>query len=139
LWCESVYNLAEEPAARPVPGMIIFRFDSALVFFNADRFKERALTLVHEAPETPEWFVFDAEAVPLMDTTAADALFALDTELADRGIVLVIARSKSRFRTMLVRTGLAEQIGAEYLFHSVEAAVRVHSLLPLGEGLGMRV
>lgn len=117
------YNLAEEPSARPIPGMIIFRFDSALVFFNADRFKERVLTLVHESPEAPEWFVFDAEAAALLDTTAADTLFALDAELAGRGIVLVIARSKGLCRIMLERTGLAEQIGAEYLFHSVEAAV----------------
>lgn len=121
-----LYNLAQEPTARPVPGLIVYRFDASLVFFNADRFKERVRDLVHESPAELEWFVFDAEAVPLMDMTAADALFSLDTELAGRGIVLVVAGAKGFFRTMLERTGLAEQIGNEHLFHTVEAAVEAY-------------
>ena len=119
-------NLAEEPSAGSVSGMIIYRFDASLVFFNADRFKERVRTVVQESPQKPEWFVFDAESVPFMDTTAADALSSLHTEMAKQGIVLVIARSKGFFRLMLERAGLAEQIGAAHLFPTIEAAVEAY-------------
>lgn len=120
------YNLAEEPSSRSVPGVIIYRFDASLLFFNADRFKDRVHTVIQESPQKPEWFVFDAESVPIMDTTAADALCSLHTELANQGIVLVIARSKGFFRMMLERAGLAEQIGAAHLFPTIEAAVEAH-------------
>jgi high affinity sulfate transporter 1 len=120
------YNLAAEPAARPIPGMIIYRFEAPLLFFNAGYFQERVRALVHDAPEAPKWFVFDAESASLLDTTAADTLLALDQELAGRGIVLVIARAKGWCRKMLELSGVAEQIGDEYLFRTVEAAVEAY-------------
>ena len=34
-------NLATEPAARSIPGVVVFRFDGSLLFFNADYFASR--------------------------------------------------------------------------------------------------
>lgn len=35
-------NLASEPLAKPIPGVVVYRFDSSLLFFNADYFGSRS-------------------------------------------------------------------------------------------------
>jgi len=120
-------NLATEPTARSIPGIVVYRFDGSLLFFNADYFANRVRQVIREAPEKPSLFVLDAEAMPLLDTTGADVLETLRGELARAGILLSIARPKSWFRVMLERTQIADAIGRERLFTSVEAAIEAQA------------
>jgi MFS superfamily sulfate permease-like transporter len=121
---DGCYDIAEEAGARTVPGLIVYRFDASLLFFNAQRFEDRARALVAAADVKPEWFLFDAEAVPMVDITGAEALESLRREFAGQGIVLAIARAKPPFRAMLERSGLIGRIGREYLFPSVRTGVQ---------------
>jgi MFS superfamily sulfate permease-like transporter len=74
--------------------------------------------------------LFDAESAPFLDVIGADVLETLRLELNGQGIVFCIARSKGWFRAMLERTGLAERIGAEHIFPTLEAeAVAFHSYI----------
>jgi high affinity sulfate transporter 1 len=130
---EGNFNLAEEADARPIPGLLIYRFDSAIVFFNADYFLDRVRALIAGADRKPEWLLFDAEAINLLDVTGADALETLRAELAGQGIVLAIARAKGLFRATLERTGIAERIGAARLFPSVRDGTR--AFLERGEAV----
>ncbi len=107
-----------------IPGLLIYRFDSSLLFFNADYFKDRVLALSDAAGTPPKWLLFNAESVPVLDVTGAEVLEALRTELARRGTVLAIARAKGLFRVMLQRTGVAERIGTERFFSTVHAGVQ---------------
>jgi high affinity sulfate transporter 1 len=107
----------------PIEGVMIYRFDASLVFFNADYIRDRALALVDNAEQKPRWFLLDAETVPLLDITGAEALEALRTGLADRGIVLALARAKGLFLLMLEKTGVAEKIGPARLFPRIHAGV----------------
>src|SRR5436190_19347616 len=106
---------------RIVPGLIIYRFDSSLLFFNADYFKDRVRAVINDTNTKTKWVLFNAESVPLLDVTRADALEELRSELAGREIVLAVARGKGLFRVMLERTGVAGRIGAERLFPTVRA------------------
>ncbi len=121
---ETGAHATEDPEGRQVPGLIIYRFDAALLFFNADHFKERVRAVVAASEPKPEWFLFDAESVLILDFTGAEALEAVQAELGRQGIVLTIARAKGLFKVGLERTGLAETIGAGRLFSTVRAAVR---------------
>lgn len=116
-------NIAEDPAAQPVPGVIVFRFGSSLLFFNADHFANRVRQVVGEANNKPDVFVLDAEAMPILDTTGADVLASLRDDLLKQDINLSIARPKGLFRMMLDRTGVADEIGRDRLFPSVRSAV----------------
>jgi MFS superfamily sulfate permease-like transporter len=116
--CTTVEN------GKPIPGLLIYRFDSALVFFNADRFAERVLALRGAADLAPRWLLIDAESMPMLDVSAADRLEALRAELAAAGVVLAIARSKGLFRVMLDRSGLSRRIGEARLFPTVHQGVR---------------
>ena len=127
-----VYSAVEEEGGKTIPGLIIYRFESSLLFFNADHFKDRARAIIKDANTRPRWFLFNAESVPVLDLTGADALAELHTELASQGIVLAIARSKGRFRVMLDRSGVTEKIGREHLFPTVHAGAEAF----LAQGFG---
>jgi len=118
---EGVYDSEEHGGGPAIDGLIIYRFDASLLFFNSDHFKERVRTVVTNAETKPSWFLLDAEAMAGLDVTGSDALESLHDDMADRGIVFAIARAKGRFRSMLELCGLAEKIGSEYLFPTVHA------------------
>ena len=120
---EHAYGTGGE-GGKAIPGLLIYRFDASLVFFNADYFRSRVLALSSGADTPPRWLLLDAESMPFLDVTGAEALETLRGELAARGAVLAIARAKGLFRLMLEQTGLAERIGAAHLFPAVHAGVQ---------------
>jgi len=113
-----------EEGGEVIPGLIIYRFDSSLVFFNADYFKDRVRTVIEQEPSKLRVFILDAEAMSVLDITGAYALEGLLTELARQGIDLEVARAKGLFRLMLERTGVAEQIGETHMFPTVRAGIQ---------------
>jgi MFS superfamily sulfate permease-like transporter len=116
-----------------IPGLIIYRFEAPLVFFNVDYFTDRVRTLIHHAESKPTRFLFNAESVPVLDVSGAYALEALHAELAEQGIVFCIARPRGLFWLMLERAGVHEKIGKENLFHTVHAGAA--SFRRNGEGI----
>lgn len=82
------------PHVEIIPGLLLYRFNANLVFYNADYFKARILAAVDESSSPVEWVVFDASAVNVVDSTALRKAEELREELAARGIVLAVARRK---------------------------------------------
>lgn len=116
-------DTATHPQAESFPGMVIYRFDAALVFFNADHFKARARMVVEEAAQPVRYFLLDAETMPHLDTTGAASLGQVCAEFKAKSMVVAIAAAKGPVREMLERTGVAERIGANRLYASVNDAV----------------
>lgn len=127
---DGVYAASRDGGGSGAPGLVIYRFDSALLFFNADHFLERVRTVLSEAPSPPQWLLFDMEAIPVLDVTGVEALDRLRFELDDRGIVLAVARAKGFARAMLEQSGLAERIGRDRLFASVHAGAEALPAMP---------
>jgi MFS superfamily sulfate permease-like transporter len=121
-------HATEEPEGERVPGLVIYRFDGPMLFFNADYFAERVRHAIAAEQTKPHWFLLDAESSLVLDTTGADTLEALRAELERGGIVLAIARAKGLFRTVLERSGLADKIGKDRLFPTVRAGVAAFSV-----------
>lgn len=118
------YNdISRSDKATQIPGVIICRFESPLLFFNAERFKNRLLSLVDKATHRPRWFVLSAEAITQLDTTGAAAIDELHSELKSREVQLVIARPKLYMHRYGAPLKLGEKIGAENVFLTVESAV----------------
>jgi high affinity sulfate transporter 1 len=112
---------SDEPDARKIPGLTIYRYNASIVFFNADHLKDRVRALLAES--SPSWLLIDAGPSPVLDVTGAEALDTLRGELAGRGIVLAIARPHGLFRTILDLSGVSERIGSERLFPTVREGV----------------
>jgi high affinity sulfate transporter 1 len=116
-------EVSTHAGAETFPGLVIYRFDAALVFFNADHFKTRAKAVVQEAPAPVRYLVLDAGTINQLDTTGAASLDRLCGDLKDQGIATAVAGAKSPVRAMLQRTGLADRIGPDRMFSTVDAAV----------------
>jgi high affinity sulfate transporter 1 len=116
-------DISEYPDAQTIPGLLIYRFDAALLFFNADYFKKRVREVVALSGKSLHFFVFDMEAVNAMDVTGLEALEEIRSELAVKGVAFVVARVKNEIRGKLIRSGFSEQIG-ETFHPSVRSAVQ---------------
>jgi high affinity sulfate transporter 1 len=120
---DNYYDRTTHPEAETFPGLVIYRFDASLVFFNADNFKARVRTLVREGPAPLRVFLLDAETMPYLDTTGAAVLDQVRDDLEREGITMAMSSAKSPVRAMLDRTGLAARFGPGRLFRTVPAAV----------------
>jgi high affinity sulfate transporter 1 len=116
---------ATHAGAEVFPGLVIYRYDSALLFFNADHFSTRVSAIIKAAPEAVRYFVLDASTMPLLDTTGAAMLEQVRADLDHAGITLMVAGAKSPVRKMLELSGLAARMGSERMFPSVAAALEV--------------
>jgi len=108
-----------EAGAETIPGIVIFRFDAPIIFFNAEHFAGRVRTVAGDAPPDTKYFLLNAESSSALDVTGTAIISSLREELFARGIVLGLARPKGRFLEMLEKSGLADEIGRENLFTSV--------------------
>ena len=88
------HDLADYPEAETVPGLVLYRFDSNVVFYNADYFRERIREIVTTSETPVQWVVLDASSINVVDATAIQKADELKQELADNGIVFAIARGK---------------------------------------------
>lgn len=121
-----MHDVDDYPAARTIPGLLVYRYDSPLFFANAEDFRRRALAAVNEQTAPVRWFVLNAEANVEVDITALDALDELRQELTDRGIVFALARVKQDLREELQAYGLADSVGAEWIFPTLPTAVAAY-------------
>lgn len=119
-------SVADKETPLTVPGLIVYRFDAPLVFANAAFFTERLEELVDNAGPGLKCVILDAEAISDFDSTAAEALENLDTELERLGVDLWIARANGSLRNLLKVTGLTTRIGEEHIYLSVRAAVTAY-------------
>jgi high affinity sulfate transporter 1 len=118
-----MHDVDDYPAARTVPGLVVYRYDSPLFFANADNFRRRALAAVDDHDGPVAWFVLNTEANVEVDITALDALESLRRELDRRGIVFALARVKQDLLDDLDAFGLTVAIGADRIFPTLPTAV----------------
>ncbi|MFD9471925.1 SulP family inorganic anion transporter [Streptomyces goshikiensis] len=121
-----MHDVDDYPTARTVPGLVIYRYDSPLFFANAENFRRRALAAVDEQSSPTQWFVLNTEANVEVDITALDAVEALRQELADRGIVLALARVKQELREDLDAYGLTASVGANRVYPTLPTALEAY-------------
>jgi MFS superfamily sulfate permease-like transporter len=63
------HSITRHPGATTEPGLVLFRFNAPLVFFNAPHFKHQALAAIHAAGPDLKWFVLDAMPITSLDYT----------------------------------------------------------------------
>lgn len=118
------HGIDRHPDARRTPGLVLFRFNSPIVFFNARYFKRTALQVVANTDTRPEWFVLDAVAVTGVDVTGRHALDELRDELAQQGISLVLAGRRTQRLEWLRKHGMASVTEDLMHFATLRAAAR---------------
>jgi MFS superfamily sulfate permease-like transporter len=116
------HNVLHHEKARTWPDLVLYRFESALVFFNAPYFKKRVLEMAGSHPGV-KWFVVDGSTINSVDTTGAAILEALSEDLRTRGIRLGFANLRTEVRALLDRSGVQAALGDGALFPTLKSAV----------------
>jgi high affinity sulfate transporter 1 len=100
------HSIARHPDAKTCPGIVLFRFNAPLTFFNADYFKRRTQAAADAAGPDLKWFVIDAIPIGDVDIDGLYALRDLNSALEARGVRLVIAGRKTEFVVWLRDIGV---------------------------------
>ena len=126
------HDITRYPQARQMPGLVVFRFDAPLFFANARTFADQVERLAAAEPR-PRWIIIAAEPITDIDTTAADMLEELVTDLAEHGTELVFAELKDPVRSSSSATGCPDVLGDERFYPTLGSAVRDYQAQHPGE------
>ena len=120
------HDIADYPGASTIPGLILYRFDANLVFYNVDYFRERVRAAIAAAESPVQWLVIDASSINVVDITAVQKFDELREELAAQGIKLVSARVKQNLLKYFKPAWGAERMetSANYRYDTLKSAVR---------------
>ena len=120
--------------AKTIPGLLIFRFDARLIFFNCNFFASEVKRCIAEAQEQVKTVLIDAEAMNDIDITGADRLIKLNTELNSKNIVMFLSHVRDPLRDKMRRMGVEDAIGADHIYETtrdgVDAFVASRKTLP---------
>jgi MFS superfamily sulfate permease-like transporter len=128
------HSVADYPEAATVPGLLLYRFEANLVFFNVDYFSERLRAEIAASKTPVEWVIVDASPINWIDATAVQCLDELHGELAARGITLGGARAKLSLGRAFDPSWVSQRLAATGLrrFPTLKAAVRAFERHKLG-------
>ena len=115
----------EFPAAKPLPGLLVYRFDAPLFFANANYFRQRVRHALDINPSEEDWLIFDFDGVGSIDTTAVQMLVTLTEDLFETDIThICVARANARTLEALERAGLLAPQGPIRSFPTINSGVR---------------
>jgi len=117
------YKLHRFDAAKPVPGLVICVVQGSLLFFSADEVRRRLFAIADELPSATRWFVLDAAAVSMVDSSGAAVLEDFHAELDRRKILLGIAELHGEARALLDRVGVIRALTPSMIFEDLEDAL----------------
>jgi high affinity sulfate transporter 1 len=104
-------DLARHPDNEPVPGVLIFRVESALLYFNADHVQRTVLEMVRRQPEGLHVVVCDLSNTPYLDLAGVRMLARLYDELKTMNIELLVVEAHATERDILRAEGLDKLVG----------------------------
>jgi MFS superfamily sulfate permease-like transporter len=111
------------PDNELIPGVLIFRPESALFYFNTDNVCEAVLSRIRTEPVPPKLVVLDLSAAPRVDLHSAHALAGMATEITARGVRFQALEARSSVRDRLRNEGVDGKLGGINRFTSVADAV----------------
>jgi MFS superfamily sulfate permease-like transporter len=102
-----------------IPDVMIFRPESALVYFNVDNVYDAILNRVRAQEIPPKLVVLDLSAAALVDMQSAYALASLADELTAEGVKFHAVEPRSSVRDRLRREGVDGKLGGIDRFTTV--------------------
>jgi len=106
-----------------IPEVMIFRPESALVYFNVDNVCDAILSRVHAEATPPKLVVLDLSAAPLVDMQSAYMLAGMADELTAKHIRFQAIEARSSVRDRLRHEGVDRKLGGVNRFTTVADAI----------------
>jgi MFS superfamily sulfate permease-like transporter len=115
-------DLERHPDNELIPGVLIFRPEASLLYFNAEHVRHFFWSKVQSA-DSLRLVVCDLSNSPYVDVAAASMLSGLYKDLAKRNVRLRIVEAHAGPRDLLRAEGLEEQVGYFGRHISVDQAI----------------
>ncbi len=111
------------PDNELIPGVLIFRPEASLLYFNMDHVRDTIVERVRSGATPPRLIVLDLSAAAYVDMHGAHMLAALAEELKSASLRVQVVEARSSVRDRLRRAGVEETLGGINRFTSVADAV----------------
>src|SRR5882762_8898549 len=111
------------PDNELIPGVLIVRPESGLIYFNMDHVRDTILDRVRAEAIAPALVVLDLSAAPRLDMHSAQMLGGLADELSATGIRVQAVEARSSVRERLRAEGVDDDWGGIDRFSTVVDAV----------------
>jgi high affinity sulfate transporter 1 len=111
------------PDNELIPGVLIFRPEVNLLYFNVDSVRDSISEHVRAETAPPKLVVLDLSASPHVDLQSAYALASLAEELTAAGIRVQVVEARSVVRERFRREGLDDKLGGIDRYTSVADVV----------------
>jgi high affinity sulfate transporter 1 len=112
-------DVERHPSNEKIPGVVAFRTEAALLYFNVDNVLRDVLARVRQEGSDVRLVVCDLSTSPYVDLAGASMLLKLHEELRKQGIRLGIAETHASVRELLRAESLDEKVGPINRFTSV--------------------
>jgi MFS superfamily sulfate permease-like transporter len=114
---------ARHPDNELIPGVLIFRPESSLVYFNIDHVCATILGRVSAESTQPGLVILDLSAAPRVDMQSAHALGEMANDLTAKHIQVQAVEARSSVRDRLRNEGVDDELGGINRFTSVADAL----------------
>jgi high affinity sulfate transporter 1 len=104
-------DLGRHPDNETAPGILPFRVESSLLYFNVDHVVDTVLARVGASPEPIRRVICDLSTSPMVDLAGARMLLQLHKELAKKDIVFQVVEAHAAVRDILRIEGLDRLTG----------------------------
>src|SRR6476469_5264528 len=111
------------PDNELIPGVMIFRPESGLLYFNMDHVRDSIVNRVRASSTRPKVVILDLSAAPRVDMHSARMLGTVAAELKGTGIQILAVEARSYVRDRLRSEGVDEHVGGINRFTTVADAV----------------
>jgi len=120
------HSIARHPDAATPPGLVLFRFDGPVIFFNAPFFKREVQKAALAAGPQLKWFVIDFLPINMVDATGLYAIQEVIDELRSRGIAVGAAARETQWADWAAERGYGAELGKTRFFATLEHAVQAY-------------
>jgi len=121
---ERFTDTARHPDNEAVAGMLIFRVEASILYFNAEHVENAVLDRLARPAGPFQWAVCDLSSSPYLDLVGARMLLRLEQQLSVRGCRLRIVNARANVRDLLRAEGLEERVGKIGRRETVPSVVR---------------
>jgi len=116
-------DLARHPDNESIDGVLAFRVEASLLYFNVENVQRAVLDRLHAQNAGIRLVVCDLSTSPHVDLAGARMLEGLSDELAKRNVSLRVTDAHASVRDLLRAQGVDERVGGINRFASVADVV----------------
>jgi high affinity sulfate transporter 1 len=116
-------DMARNPDNEPVSDALLVRVESSLLYFNAERVRDRIAARLRAEATPPKIVILDLSASPHMDIQACGVVMKMADDIKAVGARLQIVEARSSVRDRLRAEGIDEHVSQVNRFTSVADAV----------------